>query len=231
MYVHEYSILNNDQCKKALSEVMQLHELWVPRGSNLEYPYFYTLGAASYLDAKNPAEYLKKVKQCNPILKEKFGWLYQILIEKLKQNLGQECVFDENLSLPGFHIYKQQMPDGGKIHFDMQYLQVPWGNIELLNLKKTASQTLVLELPVAGSGLCYWPDFTGQLKKTDVVDTVNLDKGREEIKEYQKGNLYYFEGRLLHQIRPNKNFVEGDLRITLQSHTVWNQNGYWIVYW
>lgn len=53
--VSSFNLLTEEECSKVLSTVYELKEFWLKRNPDIP---FYTLGAASYLDAvKEPQDY------------------------------------------------------------------------------------------------------------------------------------------------------------------------------
>src|SRR5262245_44368949 len=74
-------VLSAAECEHVRQTVHGLRSLWINRGS-AEYP-FYTLGAASYIDAvpgPTPARYSELLEQLNPSLERSFAWLYNRLM-------------------------------------------------------------------------------------------------------------------------------------------------------
>jgi hypothetical protein len=94
--------LSADECAAATAAIFELQEHWVQRLPNIP---FFTLGAASYMDARpSAAAYFEKAARMNPILRERFSWLYDRVREMLSQALGGPVVYREPGALPGFHL-------------------------------------------------------------------------------------------------------------------------------
>lgn len=219
--VHTFNVLTEEDCRRVRDDVLSLREHWVPRGSNLEFPYFYTLGVASYLDSVSQAHYKDLAREMNPRLLEKFSWLYQRLLKRLKEEFdGDTFILDSDYGAPGFHLYPSRMPDGGAVHFDLQYRTIAWRDPLQLDFTRTGSLTLAIELPQSGGGLRYWPR-----------PSATPNAAAHEFVSYRVGEAYFHHDSLLHQIAPNCEVREGERRLTLQAHTIWHRSGHWIVYW
>jgi len=115
-------LLNANECARVESQIKELRDCWVPRGSQVNG--FFTLGAASYLDDLD--EYHDRRAALNPVLRSSFGWLYDKVVEFLERRLHAPVTLADNLALPGFHIWLAPAvfvtPDAS-VHFDLQYLR------------------------------------------------------------------------------------------------------------
>ena len=216
------------------------------------------MGAVTYLEAfdqKGPLKpseisgYHSHKRLLNPLLKKKFGILYDNVLETLNKELGPTLLMDE-LGYPGFHIFGPTPEKGsidqkfidnftgdswGALHIDIQYLpQMPiFALFDEVELEKTLSFTVALRLPENGSGLRVWQDIEGQnnIKKFNYLD---LDDRRELIQEprevpYEVGSITYFIGHMVHQVPMTRPLLSDDSRITLQGHGV-HCDGYWRLY-
>jgi hypothetical protein len=233
--IHEISVLTPEYCEKALSSVLRLKSYWIPYEGTPEKPHLFTLGAASYRHPGNPTSYLDRIQQVNPILKDEFGWLYDFLKSSLQQQFQHDFCFDEAIGLPGFHIFSQSLPKGGSIHFDFQQMNVPWNNRDELDFDQILSMTLAIQMPPGSQGLNYWPLFD-QLRRQKLPPEARkplgeVEKGLKAQITYRTGFLYAFKSQLLHQISPFLVQADGEERVTLQAHAIWNRKGYWILYW
>ena len=130
---------------------------------------FWTFGAVTYLEGCDSLiKYHQHKDAINPILKKKFSWLYDITARRMSEELGDLVVFDDNLALPGFHIFgpkkgvvmsKQdcfylQQPLAS-IHTDIQYKEHNeyWSQFKHVDLQNTLSFTMAIKLPKHGGGL------------------------------------------------------------------------------
>ena len=101
--VEKLSLLTESESREVHSAVHELKPYWVRRAPSLP---FYTLGAASYRDAKeNESDYIAKAEHYNPLLWEHLGWLYERLADRLSERLGMPVKYREPGALPGFHIF------------------------------------------------------------------------------------------------------------------------------
>src|SRR5258708_2029267 len=96
-------LLSRDECAAARAAVLELRESWLSRSEALP---FYTLGAASYIDAQaDRSLYYDRARAFNPLLQHHFGWLYDKLTACLAQQLGSPVSFAPAMALPGYHVY------------------------------------------------------------------------------------------------------------------------------
>ncbi len=247
--------------KEAIDRVDQLYECcWVRRGiycgkdgfaANDQYPIdFYTLGSVTYIDGlANLPEYYRYAKDINPILRDFFNWLYDIVLDKLSEEIGP-CELINELAHPGFHIFGH--PPGKEvspythifmqqplatIHYDLQHekhLDI-WKTYGDYDFDNPLTFTLALELPTTGAGLNTWEEplvekYDPKSDFTNGMRTLSYqDYGPPTVVQYEVGKMFYFIGSLLHQIAPAYNPVPTDRRITLQGHGI-KCNGIWKIY-
>ena len=196
------------------------------------------LGAASY--ANDQLSYKNIKNKINPLLNENFPDLLNIIKNKLSYILNAECFFDENLSLPGFHIFYPNHVDAclplTSLHIDLPYeLHEDYfkNKYSSIDFDFPLTFTLALRLPKTGGFLWYW-DKDGWDKKTkencyelyDDIDekyksifqdgdkTPTLKEYEEFLKPkrliYEVGYLVLFRGNPLHQIGPFENPLDKD---------------------
>jgi hypothetical protein len=228
--VSDLRLLDDAECRAVRDKVHELRPYWFQRRPT--HPFF-TLGAASYLDAqgRNP-EYYRKAAQYNPVLQEHFGWLYSRLAEVLTEHLGEPVEYKERCGLPGFHIFLAH-PDfekpQGSIHRDLQYELIEWkGNIDL---SRPISFTASIALPSGGAGLNVWDFHHDEILSLDQREVARTLGSREKtFHPYRAGFMAMHSGHTVHQIAPAKNLQPDDERITLQGHGV-SENGRWQIYW
>ena len=152
-------VLSSVECELARQAVHALRSSWITRGS-ADYP-FYTVGAASYIDAvpgTTPPRYSQILVETNPVLREHFDWLYARVMNKLSVHLQAVVRTADELALPGFHVWQGlSVPTSSlSIHFDLQYLSVPWPDVARSDHSRPLSFTLPIALPRGGGGLNTW---------------------------------------------------------------------------
>jgi len=163
-------LLSENQCDEIINTIDSLDKYWIPRprnGINM----FYTMGAASYLDTYNgarPNQYKDYYTKMNPILKENFFNLYNILIDTLSPIVGP-CALADNLGVPGFQIFglkKSHMgqpipiPNLGyatelhsdKVSYNHKEAWSQYQNVE----EDLLTITVALDIHNNGSGLVVW---------------------------------------------------------------------------
>src|ERR1043166_937208 len=151
------NVLSSDECGAARSTILDLRGSWLRR--NPYFPFF-TLGAASYIDATaDRQEYYSKAREFNPLLSRNFGWLYDKLVRALQAHFGAPVIFAPSQALPGYHIYLAhpifEKPIGS-IHCDTQYRLLDWTGVERADYDHPMSFTLSIALPQCGGGLNLW---------------------------------------------------------------------------
>jgi hypothetical protein len=238
-----------------LDKVSQLIDLfrdyWVPRGIYCpghgfvvdpnKMIDFYTIGAVTYIDGYNPSQYYNYAHQVNPTLKQYFGWMYDIVLKKLSNELESPCELINDLAHPGFHVFGAKPGNNeylntkstlelphATIHVDLQqetHKEI-WDQFNKVDLENPLTFTLAIELPINGGGLNTWNsdetkqyeydnDYTKKLKSFDYKEY-----GEPTVVQYYEGKMFYFIGELLHQMGPGHNLYHGDRRITLQGHGI-----------
>lgn len=122
--INNVAFLTEEECLKVQSVIYDLKKFWSRKASAR----FYTLGTASYIDAATQDKarqfYYGKAKFLNPILRERFNWLYKRLSDTLAKELGKPTCYRKTFALPGFHIFPMQKNfslAAGQMHLDLQY--------------------------------------------------------------------------------------------------------------
>ncbi len=199
----------------------------------------YTLGAATYLDARhNPIGYQALAAQKNLLLMQHFSWLYARLIEHLNKPFGP-FELERQLALPGFHIFGNtvgqpvapmmcQMLERtpASVHMDNPYRNhlIHLSRYQKVDLLHPLSITVCLEMPQSGAGLNTWhaleqvTEFAGHAVIDDRFDPHSL--GPATYHGYQLGWVYVSDGHHVHQIAASRPFLPHDRRITLQAHSI-----------
>lgn len=230
--VEDIVLLDAEQCRQAAAAVRALEAHWTQR--NFITP-FYTLGAASYLDARGgQPRYGALAATANPVLRQHFSWLYEALTTGLAASLGAEVALDEVHALPGFHIFLAHpmfQKRTGELHCDLQYKHLDWSGMGTVDFGLPLSFTLALELPEAGGGLNVW-DFEYAESVGLSKDQIRQEFARREQRfhPYEVGRCALHSGHLVHQIAPMPEADAGEARITLQGHAL-RCDGVWRLYW
>lgn len=225
---HSIPMLSESECQTVRSTIYELKQDWIRRNSFLP---FYTLGAASYLDAAKTEQYLQLAQRSNLLLSSRFAWLYQRLGTVLAQHLGAPINYNHSFALPGFHIYLScvlfEFPIAS-IHIDLQYQQLQW-DAESTDFTNPISFTLPISLPQSGGGLNVW-----NVEQSEMPDSASLQQliqSREQrFYPYEIGALVVHSGWTLHQAAPASKLEPNDDRITLQGHGLFSR-GRWQLYW
>jgi hypothetical protein len=119
-------VFTEEECLKIVREVWVLKELWTHWESSAAFLPFFTLGAASYLENYR---YSRAAAAINPLMMERFGWIYPKLLAGLERGMGESVRYhSDHLStapaVPGFHIFLSnqiwQLPVA-RVHYDAQY--------------------------------------------------------------------------------------------------------------
>lgn len=233
----QFDVLDAGECGRAADLIYALRPHWEPRLADAP---FFTLGAASYMDAipaARQAEYYEKAARLNPVLEENFGWLYAKLTRALEQHLGAACAFEPRAARPGFHIFlpvpvfQQSL---ASIHVDLQYELLDWRGHPRPDFGNPVSFTLSVVLPRGGGGLHTWDvpyEAVRGLSRPEIARTVASTP--PELRRYAPGSIVLHSGHTLHQIAPLPAIEPGDprdARITLQGHAM-RSEGTWWLYW
>jgi hypothetical protein len=229
----ELGLLSPEECGRVRDAVLELKPLWTSWFPGIP---FFTLGAATYRDAQTNglAAYREKARAMNPILQERFGWLYERLHAALSDAFGAPFFFDEELALPGFHVFQYHesfTKPVASVHFDLQQNQLDWSRHEEVDLDTPLSLTLSIRLPSAGAGLRLWPLTlveTARMTKDEFRGVVA--RTEPELHTYREGWFVVHSGSQLHQIAPALGMRADDERITLQAHALPTARGY-VLYW
>ncbi len=230
----EIPLLSEAETERAWRSVHELRPHWIQRHEELP---FFTLGAASYLDATNGrfAAYQERARLSNPLLSEHFEWLLARLAAGFSDQVGKPAVYSEHLALPGFHVFLAD-PAFGKetasIHCDLQYQGIDWSQVGEVDTRDQRSLTLSIRLPAAGGGLRIWDIDSREmalLSPEEQRERRSANRSPSFI-PYKPGWLVIHSGHHLHQIAAMKEQRPEDERVTLQAHAV-SASDRWVVYW
>ena len=215
---------SEQECQKIADRVRFLR---VPCSENLftwqkRNPIMWTLGTASYLDAvKSEQFYDQKASRTNALLIEHFDWVYQRLLQMLRDHWAPRQV-DYLKSLPGFHIFRCDSVlmcwPLASVHLDQQEQLLSWDGIP----DETISFTVPIELPISGGGLWMWDD--------DVSHPIQLLGKKKTFLPYEPGRMVLHTGKQFHLIAPVAKTAPNTFRISLQGHAVRIKDHWW-VYW
>lgn len=219
--IGQFDLLTQKESLQVHDKIIALKKYWVNRASDIE-P-FYTLGAASYLDAptNDDSEYLAKAAKINPILKKNFKFLYDRLLVLLSEKLKKPVSYEKELGLPGFHIFQYSKTfeqPVGSIHFDLQFKSHNWNKYKEVDFDNPVSFTCAISLPHAGGGLNYWDLHHDEVDPDEIEIYAALKK--MNYLPYSVGKIVVHHGMILHQIAPAKDISPEDERITLQGHGI-----------
>ena len=256
-------VLDKDAIDNTIERVDLMKDWWIPRGiycgaggftASEENPVdFYTLGVATYIDGITDIQYYYDyIKSQNPVFKDYFSWLYDLVIYNLWGEIG-ECQVADFLAYPGFHIFGTKPNEPPKmatkmymeqpsatIHVDLQHEQHEflWNHFKEVDLENTLSFTLPIQVPTNGGGLNTWEEesmkqyeidnkYTKHMKELDYSKWGDYDE--PTVVPYNAGEMFWFIGKLVHQIAPAYNADFNDRRISLQGHGV-KCDGVWQLY-
>jgi len=229
-------VLSVEECEQVRQTVRALRSHWIMRGS-VDHP-FYTVGAASYIDAASltaPPRYSEILAETNPVLRESFSYLYARLMFRLSVHLQTVVRTSDDLALPGFHVWEgMNVPTSSlSIHFDLQYMSIPWVDAQRADRSRPLSFTLPIALPKRGGGLNIWDlSYDAHVSGTDpYVPLEELTRTRTRtFHRYEQGVLALHSGHTLHQIAAVDKVYPDDERITLQGHGLYCDRA-WTIYW
>jgi hypothetical protein len=234
--VESIPVLTADEARSVVEDVHAERAQWTTRNPGTEFQ-FYTLGAASYLDASQRQfeRYQTSARQSNPLLMKRFGWLLERLRRAVSSAVDGPVRYDDRLALPGFHIYLYHPEHGSKqasVHYDLQYELVDWSHLGTPDTQSQMSLTLALSLPASGGGLLVWNINRLELLRMPEDDrSAHMRANRlAHLHSYAVGSLAIHSGHQLHQIAPTPDPQPHDQRITMQAHTL-RVDGEWILYW
>lgn len=253
--LNRLDFISTEECNVVASRVEKMSHLYQQRIPNKP---FYTLGAASYLDAaESISKYYQISQRINPILKENFGWLYQRLVNTLEAYLEAPVTYNYQAALPGFHIFlsdKLFEQDLADIHLDIQYLLLDWDNIKSINYQNPISFTLAIALPKYGAGISVWDIEANNIAnlplavsdrikgENNYITHINQPEITKQMEKWIFGckNKFFYghelgkitlqEKHMFHKIAPARNLQPDDKRITFQGHGLFC-NGTWQLYW
>lgn len=229
----EMDFLSSEECQRVVSKLHGIQSFWTKRDKKFAVP-FYTVGAASYLDAtKDVNEYYELAQRHNILLESYFKWLYEKLKTKLEEVLETPVAYAERFALPGFHIFlgsKIFERPVASLHCDLQYELLDWEG-KKLDEGSPISFTLPVKLPSGGGGLYVWDLLLSDTENMTPAEKAEaLSESKRSFHPYKEGSLVMHSGHMYHQIAPMVNAKATDARITLQGHGIRSEGVYYL-YW
>ncbi|HUJ00301.1 MAG TPA: hypothetical protein VLY46_08705 [Usitatibacter sp.] len=225
-------VLDVPECARALQTVDALRFRWTRR--NPAFPFF-TLGAASYIDAAASRDaYKAQALRDNELLATRFDWLLERVRATLGSVLGAPVAWQPNAALPGFHIYlahKIFEQPIASIHCDSQYELIDWAGCGEPDFREVASFTLALALPRHGGGLNVFDLHRKEVSRLDnAAVTRRVRESAMTYHPYRVGSMVLHSGNVMHQAAPGRDIQPDERRITLQGHCV-RAGERWYAYW
>jgi hypothetical protein len=225
----QHDVISAPECEEIRDQVMALEGRWTERSEGS----FFTLGAASYLDASRDRElYLNRAMITNPVLQKSFDWLHDRVRQFFEELLGETVFFDSEYALPGFHIFVLKGGDrsrddvAARAHFDLQWMhalpgQVPTG---------TLSFTLPVDEPSGGASMAIWHARYQEAVHLGFSASEYASAHPWQTLSYTPGRIVVHDGFVLHAIGRAAVAAPEGFRITLQGHGVRLPQG-WMLYW
>jgi hypothetical protein len=226
-------ILTPEEIERAHKQILADKSKWVHRSGPM-----YTLGVPSYIEgAQNRQGYVKKAKDMNPEMMQKYGWLLEKVQDYFqKRSPNARVTFRDRAALPGFHIFESNsifaLPVAS-VHKDLQHQFLQTNKQEKLDLVNTLSFTLTIALPQTGGGLYM---FEVDPAYDLYPPIVQLRKAKKKRINYKAGWMVAHNGNDWHMIAPSADpktrSERGKYRITLQGHGVYDiKTMTWYLYW
>ena len=189
---------------------------------------FFTLGAASYLDARKGqfTHYQSLARRAIP------GWVRRSAgsttscARQCSTVVGSEARYDDRLALlPGFHVHlrdPEQVIPPASIHFDLQFELIDWSQLGVADGREQISLSLAIALPAEGGGLMVWNINRMEIEAmTDEARRAHMRANRHASRHpYTPGHLAVHSGHQLHQMAPAHDPQPADERITMQAHAL-----------
>jgi hypothetical protein len=225
----QHDVLLAEECEDVRAVVLAQRGHWLKRSD----AGFFTLGAASYLDA--PAGlggYVQAAGEQNPLLEVRFAALYERMRMFFEDLLASPVAYHAQFALPGFHVYeldgRSRAGDDAarRAHFDLQWRLL----FPELEHAATVSFTLPIDVPTGGASMEVWPAIYTDIVRLGMSAKSYALKYPPRAVSYVPGRVVVHDGMMLHAIgRAGSDRPVGH-RITLQGHGVKTPNG-WLLYW
>jgi hypothetical protein len=225
----QHPLISGAECTVIASEVSRLRSNWTRRSKGG----FYSLGAASYLDAVTDRQkYLSAAQATNKLLLESFGALYERVMAFLRELMDEEVSLDLERAVPGFHVFLQGGGDRNadnparRAHFDLQWhYAYPHSKPD-----GTLSFTMAIAVPSGGASMAWWPLRYDASNPFGRETWSRALEQAPQVVPYAPGRLVLHDGMVLHAVGTHQTGLPEGLRITLQGHGV-KLGGRWRLYW
>ena len=248
--IEEVGIVEND--------INLLEDLWTKRSISEEL-YFYTIGAFTYIDKNiSEDEYYNNVSKFNEILKNKFGFIHDRILQFFNEEIGP-AEYDYDLALPGFHVFGHKKSEIDLVKsVDDVGLYTNIHRDQILKLNKNALKkykiveedlltfTLPISLQSGGGSVVIWDKEVLDIdSKTEYANKMrsfdpNLNEYNKSllaeysgyvptVVEYSLGKMFYIIGNPLHQIGFGVGAKNNEKRITMQGHAL-KCDGVWRIH-
>jgi len=192
--IEKTNFLSSAEVSSIIDKVLFLEPVWN------HYSCFHVLPYGPY-----PGIYKNiDLKFYNKLLDENFRETYTKIKNFVEKFLNQKIVVSETDSRPGFHIFGPGPLDYNYVNYHIDSFD-KHGKIITFIIPLTCPNKLI--------GLNYILD-----KNLDLTKLKNSSNHKDIFfQEYKSGNLYIWEGKMIHSICP---FIlnKGEYRITLQFH-------------
>ena len=225
----QHHLFSAARCADIRRRVLDLRDNWVRRS---DYG-FYSLGAASYLDAPgNRAEYLERATWMNALLLARFSDVYATLTSFFENLLFTPVLITDEVAVPGFHIFEFAGigPAGdhasARAHFDLQWRDAYPG----CQPDATLSFTVAIQQPPNGAAMEVWPLHYAEAVGIAMPVTTWAASHPSRRLAYTNGGITIHDGNILHAIGSRSPGEPPGRRLTLQGHGL-QMNGSWILYW
>src|SRR4051794_29709209 len=91
-------LLDEHESDRVLQDILAVREHWIARSDIAP---FFTLGAAAYADAAKGFEpYSRLAQKLNPILLERFGWVFDRVGRSISDAVGLQTAWLEGSAIP-----------------------------------------------------------------------------------------------------------------------------------
>ena len=230
----QFPALSKKDCKRATDAVLELQSSWrtLDRKGALKNRRCYRLGSSLEDFAVDQKRYVEQALATNPIMKENFSWLYQLVTDLLSEHLGKPVRLRHDISYPGFHIVMNDSVFGkhsAPWHIDPDSIFINWKYP--LKVSDIKTFTIPVCLPPAGATLdikdLAFSDVFGKPDEKSIIKRAKI-AGRFP---HKLGQIFMMNGTRFHRIGLlNPPYDKKAMRITLQGYLI-PQKGHWIIHW
>lgn len=190
--------LSPEDVERTRLQVLSLRQHWAVVSPEVHQQrgakgFFYRFGAGlTYLPSRDHID-----RSAQEVLRNEFSWLYDKLFRFLEEKTGRECMFNDALTVPGFHISEldiEALPKTFHVDNTVDQCGVGYESDSIISLISAGS---------FGAGLEY----------------ICPDTGKHKVLPYEHGVMYVWSQTLSHRFHmPGLRVLPGEARITLQGH-------------